>query len=40
VERRLLKKYEKRQPGDELHPLDGMHVWVSLEDLSPDDDFV
>lgn len=39
--RRLAEKYEKRPPGTKaLHPLDGMSVWASPEDLSPDDKFV
>lgn len=40
--RRLQKKHAK-QPLHEsmdLHPLDGLHVWVATEDLTPDDDFV
>lgn len=37
--RRLQKKH-KAEPGEELHPLDGLSVWVSPEDLTPDDDFV
>lgn len=37
--RRLRKKHDK-EPGTEPHPLDGMAVWVSTDDLSPDDDFV
>lgn len=37
--RRLRKKYPK-DPGDELHDLDGVGVWVSPHDLSPEDDFV
>lgn len=38
--RRLLKRHEKNQPGIDLHPTDGVSVWVSTEDLTPDDDFV
>ena len=39
--RRLQKKYAKKQPGtDGLHPTDGMSVWISTDDLTPDDDFV
>ena len=40
VERRLQKRYEKKPPGPAPHPLDGMTVWTSLHDLTPDDDFV
>ena len=39
--RRVAKRYEKNEPGtDGLHPLDGMVIWASPEDLTPDDDFV
>jgi hypothetical protein len=38
--RRLQAKH-KQEPGiDDLHPLDGMGVYVSPDDLTPDDDFV
>jgi hypothetical protein len=40
VRRRLRKKHEKDEPGSKLHPLDGMGVWVSQFDLTPDDDFI
>lgn len=41
VIRRLRKKHEKKEPGTkDLHPFDGMDVWVSEFDLTPDDDFV
>lgn len=37
--RRIEKRYG--DPGVEaLHPTDGMRVWTSTEDLTPDDDFV
>lgn len=39
VWRRAQKKY-KQEPGTaELHPLDGVSVWLSEVDLNPDDDF-
>lgn len=41
--RRLQKKHEKNDRAKALkhpHPLDGMSVWVSQYDLSPDDLFV
>jgi len=39
--RRLRKKHEKNEPGTEtMHPLDGMTVWMSDLDLTPDDDFI
>lgn len=38
--RRLTEKHKGRKPGADLHPLDGMAVWVSDVDLTPDDDFV
>lgn len=38
--RRVHAKH-KKEPGTEgLHPTDGMGVWVSDQDLTPDDDFV
>lgn len=37
--RRLRAKHDGT-PGADLHPLDGMAVWVSEHDLTPDDDFV
>lgn len=41
VLRRLQKKHEKEQPGTKgHHPFDGMSVWVSPHDLTPDDDFI
>jgi hypothetical protein len=38
--RRLVKKHGHPDGVEELHPLDGMSVYVSSEDLTPDDDFV
>ena len=38
--RRLIKKYGHPDGVEDLHPLDGMGVYVSPDDLSPDDDFV
>lgn len=41
TQRRLNEKHKNNRPGiDALHPTDGMAVWVSQHDLSPDDDFV
>ena len=40
VRRKLTKKHEKARPSEALHPLDGMGVWVSQYDLTPDDSFV
>lgn len=37
--RQLRKKYPK-EPGPELHPLDGISIWASPHDLTPDDDFL
>ena len=38
---RRLRAKHKAEPGlVDLHPLDGMGVYVSPDDLSPDDDFV
>jgi hypothetical protein len=38
---RRLREKHKAEPGTaELHPLDGLSVWMSPEDLTPDDDFV
>lgn len=39
VGRRLLEKH-KKAPGTDPHPLDGMSVWVSQDDLTPDDGFI
>lgn len=37
--RRVHKKHG--EPGvEKLHPTDGMTVWASVENLSPEDDFV
>lgn len=38
--RRLRAKHKGEPSLSELHPLDGMGVYVSPDDLSPDDDFV
>lgn len=38
--RRLRAKHDGEPGLEELHPLDGMGVWVSASDLSPDDHFV
>jgi hypothetical protein len=42
VARRLTKKHEnaKPDPGTGLMPLDGVSVWVSEFDLTPDDNFL
>lgn len=40
TQRRLVAKHEKKKRGSDLHPLDGMRVWISEDDLTPDDDFV
>lgn len=37
--RRLTAKHGHPE-GTEAHPTDGMRVWMSPEDLTPDDDFV
>lgn len=37
---RKLQKRHKQEPGEQLHPLDGVGVWASPHDLTPDDDFV
>lgn len=40
TQRRVLKRNEDvKQTADALHPMDGMGVWVSEDDLTPDDDF-
>lgn len=38
--RRLRKRHSDDMGTEELHPLDGLAVWVSHDDLTPDDDFV
>ena len=39
--RRLAKRYEDKPPGTaDLHDTDGMRLWSSQEDLTPDDDCV
>ena len=38
---RRLRAKHKGEPGtQDLHPLDGMGLWASPEDHTPDDDFV
>lgn len=39
--RRVREKHKGNEPGTkEMHPLDGMSVWMSEQDLTPDDNFV
>lgn len=39
--RTLAEKYKDKKPQPGVsHPTDGMGVWVSTEDLTPDDNFV
>lgn len=38
--RRLREKHKKNEPGTAPHPLDGLSVWMSEHDLTPDDHFV
>lgn len=39
--RRLKSKHKDNEPGpDEFHPLDGVRVWMSAHNLTPDDKFV
>ncbi len=38
--RRIHAKHEDNKPGKAPHPLDGMSVWMSDQDLTPEDDFV
>lgn len=39
--RRLDERYRDDRPGIHgLHPTDGMVVWMSSHDLTPDDNFV
>jgi hypothetical protein len=38
--RRLRDKHKKDPGTDQLHPLDGMTVWISEHDLTPDDNFI
>ena len=41
TKRRVAKKYEGNEPKpNRLHPTDGMSLWVSPEDLNPDDKFI
>lgn len=38
--RRVNAKYADEPGTADLHPTDGMRVWVSTDDLTPDDNFV
>ncbi len=38
--RRLRHKHKDNEPGKAPHPLDGVTVWMSTQDLTPDDNFV
>jgi len=39
--RRVRAKHKDNEPGTKKpHPLDGMSIWMSEQDLSPDDNFV
>jgi hypothetical protein len=39
--RRVYRKYKHPAPDDpEVHETDGMQVWVSMDDLTPDDNFI
>lgn len=38
--RRLRAKHKDNEPGAKPHPLDGLTVWMSEHDLTPDDHFV
>lgn len=38
--RRLRAKHEDNKPDGKPHPLDGLSIWMSEQDLSPDDNFV
>ena len=40
TQRRLREKHKDNEPGTAPHPLDGMRVWLSEHDLTPEDDFV
>lgn len=41
VKRRLAKKHKPVAHDDpEPHAMDGVHIWASLDDLTPDDDFI
>lgn len=36
--RQVKKKYGEPD-GDDLHPMDGVSIWASPENVNPDDDF-
>lgn len=38
--RRIQKKYTEEPSDTGLHPTDGMSIWASSEDLTPDDHFI
>lgn len=38
--RKVTKKYGEEPGTSDLHPTDGMSVWASSDDLTPDDHFV
>lgn len=38
--RRVRDKHKDNTPGKDPHPLDGMSIWMSEQDLTPDDRFV
>lgn len=41
IVRRLQRKYKDSPPTpDRRHAMDGMSLWASLDNLSPDDNFV
>lgn len=41
VQRKLHEKHKKDEPGPKkYHPLDGVSVWVSQHDLTPEDNFL
>jgi hypothetical protein len=37
--RRLHKKYEEEPSAQEIHPLDGVNVWMAESDIHPEDRF-
>lgn len=37
---RRLRKLHSQDAAEALHPLDGLGVWASPDDLTPDDDFL
>jgi len=38
--RKLRHKHKDNEAGPSPHPLDGVTVWMSTQDLTPDDTFV